>query len=70
MEAVMETANIVMHHRLVADEIGAAVLTIKRPENGGAAASDGVCGRAKAALEAAGVVFVDGHRVRLREGKR
>ena len=40
----METANIVMHHRMVADEIGAAVLTIKRPESSGAAASDGVCG--------------------------
>lgn len=48
--------------RDLADKLGASVLSVKRLENGADGVSDDMRGRAKAALEAAGVEFIDGGR--------
>jgi transcriptional regulator with XRE-family HTH domain len=57
----------------LAEKIGASVLTIKRLEAGGHSVSDDMRTRAKEALEAAGVIFVEengeGPGVRLRKAK-
>lgn len=57
----------------LAAKIGASVLTIKRMETGTASVSDDIRARAKDALEAAGVIFVEengeGPGVRLRKAQ-
>ena len=55
----------------LAEEVSVSVLTIKRLESGGVTVSDDIRNRAKAALESAGVIFVEenghGPGVRLRK---
>lgn len=54
----------------LAEKIGASVLTIKRMEGRTASVSDDVRGRARKALEEAGVEFTNGERPGVRLAKR